>query len=42
MEANADNMGITYDSNVEWHMFVFCENWLGWKLWSQCRWYSVA
>jgi len=21
-EANADNMGITYDSNVEWYTFV--------------------
>lgn len=22
MEANPDNMGITYDSNVEWYTFV--------------------
>jgi hypothetical protein len=22
MEANADNMGITYDSNIKWYMFI--------------------
>jgi len=27
--SSADNVGMTYDSNVEWYMFLFCENWLG-------------
>lgn len=30
MEANTDNMGITYDSNVEWYMFVLNFVRIGW------------
>jgi hypothetical protein len=30
MEASADNMGITYDSNVEWYMYVLNFVIIGW------------
>jgi hypothetical protein len=30
MEANADNMEITFDSNVEWYMFVLNFVIIGW------------
>ena len=30
LEDNADNMGITYDSNVKWYMFVLIFVKIGW------------
>ena len=30
LEANADNMGVTYDGNIEWYMCVLIFVKIGW------------